>query len=776
MRLKLTGVLHSLENFKTNSHGRGWVKSLVISFTLVVLAVLGLAGAFYYSVAWGFFGVLPDTQKILNYENNTASEIYSADGVLIGKYFFQERTNASFQDLPPHLIEALIATEDARFYQHKGIDIQSLFRVAIKTLLLGNRSSGGGSTITQQLAKNIFPRTDKGLLGLPISKIKEMIVAKRIERVYEKEDILTLYLNTVSFGNNAFGIETASVRFFNKLPLELTIEESAVLVGMLKATTLYNPKRNPEKSLTRRNVVFNQMEKYGFLTNPEKDSLQNLPLEIDFTLTTHNEGIATYFREYLRTEIQAWCKTHKNEDGKPYNLYTDGLRIHTTIHSKLQIFAERAVSEHMKKLQLTFNEHWGNTRPWYQHRNTLLTAIHKTDRYRRLKAKGLSEIEIQENFKDPQPMKIFTWDGEKEVDMSPLDSIKHYLYFLNAGFMAMDPTDGAILAWVGGINHTYFKYDHVNSGTKRQVGSIFKPVVYAAALENGVKPCDFVSSRRVTYTNFDDWSPGNSNENYQGYYSVQGGLTHSVNTVSVKVLKRTKIKNAVSMAHKMGIESEIPEVPSIALGTPNLSLFEMVGAYSSFTNQGTAVKPRYLQRIETQDGKLLEEFGPGIKMRRAMSKRTATLMLQMLRQVVDRGTAQRLRSNYQLTNDIAGKTGTTQSHADGWFIGITPKLVAGVWVGSDDPHIHFRTITYGQGAAMALPIWGLFMQQVNKDKEFKDLKNAKFPPLAYPLDALLDCEDYRENRSVRDIFKQILGGRKKKSKERNRKTKRRKYR
>ncbi len=768
--------MHSLENFKTNSHGRGWVKSLVISFTLVVLAVLGLAGAFYYSVAWGFFGVLPDTQKILNYENNTASEIYSVDGVLLGKYFFQERTNASFQDLPPHLIEALIATEDARFYQHKGIDIQSLFRVAIKTLLLGNRSSGGGSTITQQLAKNIFPRTDKGLLGLPISKIKEMIVAKRIEWVYEKEDILTLYLNTVSFGNNAFGIETASVRFFNKLPLDLTIEESAVLVGMLKATTLYNPKRNPEKSLTRRNVVFSQMEKYGFLTNSKKDSLQNLPLEIDFTLTTHNEGIATYFREYLRTEIQAWCKTHKNEDGKPYNLYTDGLRIHTTIHSKLQIFAERAVSEHMKKLQLTFNEHWGNTRPWYQNRNTLLTAIHKSDRYQRLKAKGLSEMEIQENFKDPQPMKIFTWDGEKEVDMSPLDSIKHYLYFLNTGFMAMDPTDGAILAWVGGINHTYFKYDHVNSGTKRQVGSIFKPVVYAAALENGVKPCDFVSSRRVTYTNFDDWSPGNSNENYQGYYSVQGGLIHSVNTVSVKVLKRTKIKNAVSMAHKMGIESEIPEVPSIALGTPNLSLFEMVGAYSSFTNQGTAVKPRYLQRIETQDGKLLEEFGPGIKMRRAMSKRTATLMLQMLRQVVNKGTAQRLRSNYQLTNDIAGKTGTTQSHADGWFIGITPKLVAGVWVGSDDPNIHFRTITYGQGAAMALPIWGLFMQQVNKDKEFKDLKNAKFPPLAYPLDALLDCEDYRENRSVRDIFKQILGGRKKKSKERNRRTKRRKYR
>jgi len=773
-------VVRKLEKFESGSKvlygGRRWVSSLVLFVALLVLAVLGLASAFYYSVAWGFFGFIPDTQEILDYENNTASEVYSVEGVLLGKYFFQERTNASFQDLPPHLINALIATEDVRFYKHRGIDLQSLVRVAIKTLLLGNRSSGGGSTITQQLAKNLFPRTDKGRLSLPVSKVKEMIIAKRIERVYSKEDILTLYLNTVSFGNNAFGIETASVRFFNKKPIELIIEESAVLVGMLKATTLYNPKRNPGKSLARRNVVFNQMEKYGFISITENDSLQNIPLEIEFTLTTHNEGIATYFREYLRNEIQEWCASHTNSEGKPYNLYTDGLKIHTTIHSKLQRFAENAVSEHMKGLQQVFNEHWGGSRPWGKNRNTLLTAIHKSDRYKRLKAQGLSESEIQKKFKVPYSMKIFTWDGEQDVEMSPLDSVRHYLYFLNAGFMAIDPSDGAILAWVGGINHKYFKYDHVNMGTKRQVGSIFKPVVYAAALENGVKPCDFVSSRRVTYTNFDDWSPGNANENYDGYYSIQGALTHSVNTVSVKVLKRTKIKNAISMAQKMGIESEIPEVPSIALGTPNLSLFEMVGAYTSFVNQGTAVKPKYLQRIETQDGNLLEEFRPNPKNQRAMSKRTAALMLHMLGQVVEKGTARRLRSNHQLTNDIAGKTGTTQSHADGWFIGMTPKLVAGAWVGSDDPNIHFRTITYGQGAAMALPIWGLFMEQVNKDQEFKDVKNAKFKPLSYPLDALLDCEDYKEKRSIANIFKQIIDGRKKKSNNRNRKAKRKKYR
>lgn len=756
-------------NRKYKSTG-SWSRILIKIIGILTVSLLVLTIGFYQLVKWGVFGSVPDTSDISNYENNTASEIYSADGVLLGKYFLQERTNTAFQDLPTHLIEALIATEDVRFYQHRGIDYRSLVRVALKSLLMGDSSSGGGSTLTQQLAKNLFPRSNQGYLSLPINKVKEMIVAKRIEQVYSKEEILNLYLNTVNFGNNSFGIETASVRFFNKKPLELNIEESAVLVGMLKGTTLYNPRRNPEISLERRNIVLSQMEKYGFLPEKELDSLQDLPLVIDFTLTTHNEGIATYLREYLRNELQEWCKDHQKEDGEQYNLYTDGLKVHTTINAKLQGFAEKAVADHMKELQLIFNEHWKNSRPWSNSRNSLLTTIYKTERYRNLKAQGLSEKEIQEKFKEPQLMKIFTWDGEKEVEMSPLDSIKHYLYFLNAGFMAMSPADGSILAWVGGINHKYFKYDHVNIGTKRQVGSIFKPVVYAAALENGAKPCDFISSRRVTYTDFDDWTPGNaSEEDYDGYYSIQGALTHSVNTVSVKVLKKTKIKNAVSMARKMGIESDIPEVPSIALGTPNLSLFEMVGAYSCFVNDGKVVRPRFLTRIETKQGELIEEFVPETKTERAMSERTAELMLQMLRQVVDRGTANRLRTTYNLTNDIAGKTGTTQSHADGWFIGMTPELVAGAWVGSDDPNIHFRTITYGQGAAMALPIWGLFMQQVNNSGAFKSISNAKFSPVTYPLDELLDCEDFKERRTVSDIFRQILGGKNKKARKPRRK-------
>ena len=685
----------------------------------------------------------------------------------------QERTNATFEELPSHLIDALIATEDVRFYQHKGVDYYSLFRVAIKTLLLGNASSGGGSTLTQQLAKNLFPRSDGGLLSLPVSKVKEMIVAKRLENVYEKDEILTLYLNTVSFSNNAFGIETASKRFFNKKPSELHVEESAILVGMLKATTLYNPRRNPDKSKMRRNVVFGQMEKYGFISTEASDSLQNLPLEIEFTLTNHNEGVATYFREYLRNEIQQWIKSSQDENGETYNLYTDGLKIYTTIHSKIQQYAESAVTGHMKELQKTFNEHWGQTRPWHQNRNSLINAIHKSERYKQLKSQGLTEKEIQEKFKEPQPMTIFTWQGEKEVSMSPLDSVKHYLYYLNAGFLAMDPNDGSILAWVGGINHKYFQYDHVNIRTKRQVGSVFKPIVYAAGLENGIKPCDFVSSRRVTYTNFDDWTPGNADEEYDGFYSVQGALTHSVNTVSVKVLKKTTIKSAVAMAKDMGIETDIPEVPSIALGTPNISLYEMVGAYTAFANKGQVVKPRFLLRIEDSKGEVLQDFEE-VNKQRAMSARTAELMLHMLKQVVEKGTANRLRSVYKLNNDVAGKTGTTQSHADGWFIGVTPNLVAGAWVGSDDPNIHFRTITHGQGAAMALPIWGRFMQQVNNDKELSEISKARFPSLTYPLNQLTDCDDYRDKRSVGDIFKRILAGGKKKTTKR--KTKKRKYR
>ena len=740
-----------------------------------ILVLVLAAGAFYYAVAWGFFGPIPTVTDIREYENSTASEVYSVDSVLIGKYFLQERTNVQFDQLPQHLVDALIATEDIRFFKHQGVDHRSLFRVALKTMLLQDQSSGGGSTITQQLAKNLFPRSGSGFLSLPINKIKEMVVAGRIESVYTKTEILSLYLNTVSFGYNAYGIETAAKRFFDKAPQELQVQESAVLVGMLKATSLFNPRRNPERALQRRNIVLSQMSKYGFVDELAGDSLQQLPLELQFTPTSHNEGLATYFREHLRPEIQQWAAGKIKSDGSPINLYTDGLKIYTTIDSKLQRYAEEAVSAHMGKLQEIFNNHWGKTRPWYKNRNTLLTTIRKTPRYRQLKAQGLSEAEIQEVFKEPYPMKVFTWEGEKEVEMSPLDSVKHYLYFLNAGFLAMDPQNGAVLAWVGGINHKYFKFDHVNSQTKRQVGSIFKPIVYAAALESGVKPCDFVSSKRITYTNFDDWSPGNADNKYQGYYSVQGALTHSVNTVSVKVLKRTRISRAVDMAQKMGIETEIPAVPSIALGTPNLSLFEMVGAFGTFARSGNSVKPHYLTSITDNEGKVLEQFMEESPSQRAMSSSTAATMIQMMRNVVNQGTAQRIRSTYNLKNDVAGKTGTTQSHADGWFIGITPKLVAGAWVGSDDPAIHFRTITYGQGAAMALPIWALFMQKVNDDPQYDPIQRAQFPATTQDIAQSLDCVDYKEHRDFYQLFQKILGERKRPQKQRHRRPKKRKY-
>ncbi|NER85154.1 MAG: penicillin-binding protein, partial [Leptolyngbya sp. SIO1D8] len=408
-------------------------------------------------------------------------------------------------------------------------------------------------------------------------------------------------------------------------------------------------------------------------------------------------------------------------------------------------------------LQDTFYKHWGKSKPWTGNRQILINAKNKSERHKKLKADGLSEEEINKNFAEPVKMKIFTWDGEVEKEMSPLDSIKHYLYFLQAGFMAMEPQSGNILAWVGGINHKYFKFDHVNINTKRQVGSTFKPIVYATALENGVEPCDFVPARRIVYKNFEDWSPGNANDNYDGSYSVKGALTHSVNTVSVKVLKRATIDKTVALAREMGIESEIPKVPSIALGTPNISLFEMVGAFATFANSGRVSTPSFLLGITDKEGNVLESFQRSGRGKRIMSTQSADMMVEMMRSVVNKGTASRLRTKYQLKNDIAGKTGTTQSHADGWFIGFTPELVAGVWVGSDDPNIHFRSISLGQGASMALPIWAIFLKQLNEDKGLNHYTKAKFYQSSGDISYQMNCEDYRDRKSfIDDIFAKIL--------------------
>lgn len=744
---------------------RAPLSSRIKRIFLAVAGVFFLLGfTFYMAISLGFFGEMPSKRKLRNLENHTASEVYSSDSVLIGRYYIQDRTNVNFDGISPNLINALIATEDVRFYKHSGVDYRSLGRVFIKTLLMQEESSGGGSTISQQLAKNLFPRKKFGRFHMLVNKVKEAMIARRLESVYSKNEILTLYLNTVPFGDNAYGIEAASERYFSKDPSELDLAEAAVLVGMLKANTTYNPRRNPELSKRRRNIVLDQMHKYGFLTEEEATETKARPLELKYKRTNHDDGMATYFREHLRQQLQIITESIKKKDGTPYNIYTDGLKIYTTIDSRMQKYAEKAVEGHMATLQKNFNEHWKSRRPWEKNEKILINAIYNSKRYKQLKAEDLSEEEIQKVFKTPVKMTIFTWKGEQEKTMSPLDSIKHYLYFLNAGFMAMDPHTGHIKAWVGGINHKYFKYDHVNQRTKRQVGSTFKPIVYAAAIEKGIDPCDYFENERKIYEEYENWSPANSDGDYGGSYSLQGALTKSVNTVSVEVLLKTGTSKVINVANKMGINSSIESVPSIALGTPNISLYEMVAAYSTFPNKGYSVKPAYLLSIEDKNGKVLKKFADRPSKKKAISANTADMMVHMLKGVINNGTGSKLRYHYGLKNDLAGKTGTTQSHADGWFLGFTPDLVCGAWVGADDPGIHFRSLSLGQGSSMALPIFGMFMQQVNKDPDFKALRNSKFDVPSDRLLAKLDCEPFKleekENKFLE--FFRNLGGKDKK--------------
>lgn len=724
-----------------------------VSLLMIMLA----AFTFYQAVRFEAFGKVPDRQELQTLQTSEASEVFSADGKLLGRYFVQERTNTPYSEISPNIIRALLATEDSRFFEHDGIDNRSMLRVAVKTLMLQEESSGGGSTISQQLAKNLFPRDKRyGRLSLPIAKVKEMIVAKRLEDVYSKEDILALYLNTVPFSDNAWGIETASERYFSKTSAELNQQEAATMVGMLKATTGYNPRMHPERATSRRNVVLSQMSKYGYITQQQKDSLQQLPLELNYSRQDHHEGLATYFRTYLKQELQRWAAEHTKPDGSAYNVYRDGLKIYTTLDSRLQGYAENAVQTHMKELQASFYKHWGKTAPWKGNNKILINAIHRSPRYKQLKAEGLEEKDIQQVFGEKIPMKIFTWKGELDTLMAPLDSVKHYLYFLNAGFMAMDPQSGHVRAWVGGINHKFFQYDHVNTRTRRQVGSTFKPIVYAAALQQGADPCTYISAAQETYPELDNWTPGNSDGNYEGEYTLEGGLMNSVNTVSVKVLKRTGLTNTINMARAMGIKNDIPKLPSIALGTPELSLSEMVAAYGTFANKGRNVQPVYLLRIEDRHGNVLEEFNTEQEGRLALEPQKADLMVNMLRSVVNKGTASRLRWKYKVTNDMAGKTGTTQSYADGWFIGISPKLVAGAWVGADDPGIRFRSSSLGQGANTALPIYALFWQQVNKDTTYQAVSAAKFD-LSGDVFAMMECEPYKEPVDL-NLFERIFGG------------------
>ena len=754
-------------------------------------------------IASGYFGSLPTFEELENPKTNIASEVYTSDNQLLGNYYLENRSNVGFSELSPNLVNALIATEDIRFEGHSGIDLKGLMRVLIKTVIL-QQGTGGGSTITQQLAKNLFPREQLSKLRLVVRKVKEWIIAVKLERNYTKEEILAMYLNTVPFGSNSFGIKAASRTFFNVGQDSLKIHEAAVLVGLLKAPSWYSPKRNKERATLRRNVVMHQMMRYNYITKETYDSLASLPIELRYTAQDHTSGHATYFREYLRGELNNWCKNHKKPDGTPYNLYKDGLKIHTTINSKMQRYAEEAVAEHLNgELQGQFFKHWKGVRNapfWDLSKNEideiLNLSMKRSKRYQVMTGKecgncgrrgkfvkeiknndtkqfkcqaedcgfvinAVSNDSIKSVFNRPFNMTVYSSEGEIDTIMTPMDSIRYYKYFLHSGFMSMDPHTGNVKAWVGGINYKHFQYDHVKIG-KRQVGSTFKPFVYTLAMQENWPPCMKIPNVPITfhegeYGLIESWTPKNSGNEFNGLMlSLKFGLANSINYITAYVMKKFGPNAIINITRKMGITSYLDPYPALCLGTSDISVYEMVGAYSTFANKGVWTEPQLLSRIEDSKGNVLEEFIP--KRVEAMSEATVSLMLHMLMGVVDGvysneadkriGTAVRLRFKYKFKGQIAGKTGTTQNYSDGWFVGVTPNLVSGAWVGCEDRSVHFRYMRLGQGANMALPIWALYMKKLYEDKSLGYTENAKFDMLSpQKLNVELNCTKYNYTKS-----------------------------
>lgn len=707
-------------------------------------------------VYFGMFGKLYSKEELKNIQNYLASEVYSEDGKVLGKFYWENRSTTDYKNIPPFLIQSLIATEDARFYEHNGVDTKGLLRVFFKTLLLRDKKSGGGSTIGQQLSKNLFKRQNYGLLTLPVNKMKEAIHAVRFNSVYSQNEILALYLNTVSVGEDTYGIKNAAMRFFSKPTEALTIEEGAVLIGMLKSPTGYNPRLHPVKALARRNIILANMAEQNYITKREADSLIKIPLVLHYKNTGMYGDVAPYFLVQIEEMATRILSKIKKPNGEKYNLYTDGIKITTPINYQLQQHAVDAMKKNMANLQDIFNRYWKRSNPWGRNSDVISTAVKNSKRYKALVEAKAKDEEIKKIFATPVDMEVFDWKGERKVSLSPLDSIKYYMRFLHTGFLAMEPFNGEIKAWVGGTDYSYFQYDHVTS--RRQVGSTFKPIVYATAVEQGMSPCEYFENEQHVYDQYEGWSPGNSNGNYGGKYSLRGALANSVNVVSVEVLMRTGIDNIVRNAHKMGINGDIPRVPSIALGVADVSLLEMVNAYCTFANGGRSVDPVFITKIQDKDGRVLYRAGAQ-KTRRVYTKQTAYYMTEMLKAVVNEGTASRIRGTYGLSGEIAGKTGTTQSQADGWFIGYTPHLVAGTWVGAESPAIHFNSTLLGQGAAVALPTWAYFMQESRKDKSCNKYTWGKFY-FGDNLEPMPQCESFIDDTvfdKIKDWFNSISG-------------------
>jgi penicillin-binding protein 1A len=712
----------------------------------------------------GLFGKLPDFKALENPQSELSSELYSSDGVLLGTYFRENRSPVSYNDLSPNLVNALIATEDVRFEKHSGIDFQSMGRVLFKSVIL-QQGTGGGSTLSQQTAKNLFKtRTaeSQGLLSripglkMLIIKTKEWIVAAKLEKAYTKNEILTLYLNTSEFGSNAYGIKIAAKTFFDKSPNELNIQESATLVGLFKAPTYYSPVFNPENSLRRRNTVIGQMARYKFISKEESDSISNLPIELNYKVVNQNQGPATYFREVLKAELIQWTRENLKPDGTPYDLFGDGLKIYTTIDSRMQKYAELSVSEHMNELQKKFEKELGEREPWIDNNGKVIpdfldNIVKRTEAYRTLKQRYGNNLDsINYKLNEKKRMRVFSWDkGEIDTLMSTMDSLRHYKKHLQTGFMAMDPHTGHIKAWVGGINHKHFKYDHVKQG-KRQPGSTFKPFVYAAAIENGYSPCYSVIDQpvEVNIPGQPVWRPKNADGKFSGEnMTIRRAMAQSVNSVTAYMMKKLSPRIVVETARRIGITSDLQEVPALALGTSDVSVYEMVGAFSTFVNKGEHIVPFYIDRIEDKNGNVLQQFTP--RKKPAMSEEHAYLMVYMLRGGFEeyRGTSQGVPwSLRDEGNQLGGKTGTTQNASDGWYIGISKDIVAGAWVGGDDRAIHFRNWSSGQGGQTARPIWVKFMDKLYTDSNLGITKGA-FPRPEKSISIEIDCNRYEEESS-----------------------------
>lgn len=694
-----------------------------------ILTLLGffVALLFYFSVYFGFWTPIYTQDQLAEIRQSVATEIYAQQGELLGKYYIFDRQPVGYEDLPKSLIDALIATEDVRFFEHNGVDRRSLARVIFKTILLRKESSGGGSTLSQQLIKNLYPREDHGVFSMPVNKVREAIMAVRLEKVYSKEEVLTLYLNTVPFGDNTFGVESASEKFFGKSCTDLNLIEAAVIVGMLKASHSYNPRLFPERSESRRNVVLNQMLRYGYLSTEEYATSKAKQLQLEYRPFTYNQGIAPYFRAELQKEMRSWLKEYNDANGTDLNLFTSGLKIYTTLDFGMQQMAEEATREHLSKLQVAFEQSHGKNATWHRNKDVISDAMQRTELYKSLKAAGKTEAEIKQVFQESTRAELFNWDGKKVVKTTPMDSLKHYLKFLNTGTLALDPRTGAVRTWVGGIDYEFFQYDHVRQA-KRQVGSTIKPIVYATALESGVKPCTYYASEKITFPDFNDWTPENSPPVYDKNYAMKTALAQSVNTVAVRVLMDAGLQNVIALAEEMGIETDLPAVPSLALGTAELSVIELATAYTSFVNEGRPSLPYFINRIEDRQGNVLASFEPVVAENPVMTENTRMAMIEMMKGTVNEGTARRLRGTYGLPNDLAGKTGTTQNNRDGWFVSLSPRLVTVTWVGADDHRIGFRSTAMGQGANSALPIQALFYQKLNADLGYALYSQAQFPP------------------------------------------------